>query len=153
LFNLNPIVPGAQIHMKKLSTLLFRREALLRQARLANLAFAFATLQKIATRINCARLAGRVTLKHAAPEAERYWASLTAHDLNQSVIEEHFTDEDLMEMADVVSFVTGNEALDITFAIDELDELFLQPVRRELEREGVTIDRTVAEVEEPRRLE
>ena len=58
-----------------------------------------------------------------------------------------------MEMADVVSFMSGNEALDITFAIDELGELFLQPVRLELEREGVTIDRTVAEVEEPRRLE
>jgi hypothetical protein len=139
--------------MKKLSTLLYRRPALLRQARLANLAFAYATLQKFATRIYHAGLTGRVTLKHAAPQAERYWASLTAHDLNQSLIEEHFTDEDLMEMADVVSFMTANEGLDITFAIDELGELFLQPVRLELEREGVTIDRTVAEVEEPRRLE
>ena len=136
--------------MKKLSTLLSRRPTLLREARLANLAFAYATLQKFAARIHRAGLAGRVTLKHAAPQSERYWASLTAMDGNQSVIEEHFTDEDLMEMADVVSFVTGNEALDLTFAIDELGEIFLQPVRLELESEGVTIDRAGAEVEEPR---
>src|SRR5688500_15637874 len=104
-----------RIPMKKLSTLLVRREAMLRQARLANLAFAFATLQKFSARITRAQLDGRVTLAHAAPQAERYWASLTALDMNQSVIEEHFTDHDVMELADVVSFVAGNEALDITF--------------------------------------
>jgi hypothetical protein len=136
--------------MKKLSTLLSRRAALLRHARHANLAFAYATLQNFATRISRARLSGRVTLKHAAPQAERYWASLTALDHRQSVIEEHFTDEDLMVMADVVSFVTGNEALDITFALDELGELFLLPLRSELEREGITIDRPAVRVEEPR---
>ena len=139
--------------MKKLSTLLARRAALLRHARLANLAFAYATLQNFATRISRARLGGRVTLKHAAPQAERYWATLTALDHSQSVIEEHFTDEDLMEMADVVSFVTGNDALDITFALEDLAEVFLVPLRVELEREGVAIDRAPAHVEEPRRRE
>jgi hypothetical protein len=136
--------------MKKLSTLLFRRPTLLRQARLANLAFAYATLQKFSMRIARARLSGRVTLKHAAPQAERYWASLTALDINQSVIEEHFSDEDLMEMADVVAFVTGNDALDVTFALEDVGDIFLLPLRVELEREGVIIDRPIAHLEEPR---
>jgi len=131
--------------MKKLSTLLSRRRDLLRQARLANLAFAFVTLQKFSRRIDRAQLDGRVTLAHAAPHAERYWASLTALEMNQSVIEEHFTDEDVMELADVVSFTTGNEALDITFDLEDLEELFLRPLREELDREGVVIDQPTAD--------
>jgi len=131
--------------MKKLSTLLSRRRDLLRQARLANLAFAFVTLQKFSLRVTRAQLDGRVTLAHAAPQAERYWASLTALEMNQSVIEEHFTDEDVMELADVVSFTTGNEALDITFDLEDLEELFLRPLREELDREGVIIDQPTAD--------
>ena len=131
--------------MKKLSTLLVRRQTLMRHARLANLAFAYATLQKFSTRIARAQLDGRVTLAHAAPQAERYWASLTALDMNQSVIEEHFTDQDVMELADIVSFAAGNEALDITFELEDLDEIFARPLREELEREGVVIDRPIAD--------
>ena len=51
--------------MKKLSTLLTQRQALLRQARLANLAFAYTTLMEFAHRIARAQLSGRVTLKHS----------------------------------------------------------------------------------------
>jgi nucleotide-binding universal stress UspA family protein len=126
--------------MKKLSTLLAHRQALLRQARLANLAFAYHTLGAFAERIGRARLTGRVTLRHAAPDAERYWASLTALDGSQSVIEEHFSDEDLMDLADVVAFATANDALDITFRLEELGDHFLAPLRAELERAGVSID-------------
>jgi hypothetical protein len=126
--------------MKKLSTLLAQRQALLRRARLANLAFAFHTLSAFVHRIARAQLTGRVSLRHAAPDAERYWASLTALDGNQSVIEEHFADEDLMDLADVVAFITGNETLDITFRLEEISDVFLIPLRSELEREGITID-------------
>ena len=126
--------------MKKLSTLLTQRQALLRQARLANLAFAFAKLSEFGRRIARARLIGSVTLRHAAPHADRYWASLTALDGNQSVIEEHFADEDLMDLADVLAFITGSDALDITFRLEEIEEIFLVPLRVELEREGIVID-------------
>jgi hypothetical protein len=130
--------------MKKLSTLLTQRQALLRHARLANLAFAFSTLRDFERRIARARLSGSVTLKHAAPCADRFWATLTALDGNQSVIEEHFADEDLMDLADVLAFVTGNDALDVTFRLEELAECFLVPLRVELEREGIAIDRSDA---------
>ena len=118
--------------MKKLSTLLSQRQALLRQARLANLAFAYTTLLDFARRITRAQLSGRVVLKPAAPDTDRYWASLTALDCNQSVIEEHFADEDIMDLADVLAFVTGNETLEVTFRLQDLAEAYLVPLRLEL---------------------
>jgi hypothetical protein len=130
--------------MKKLSTLLARRQALLRQARLASLAFAYTTLHDFARRIARAQLSGSVTLRHAAPHADRYWATLTALDGNQSVIEEHFTDEDLMDLADVLGFATGNDAVEISFRLEELADTFLVPLRAELESEGIVIDQTDA---------
>lgn len=126
--------------MKKLSTLLRQRADLLRQARLANLASAYQTLDDLAGRIARARLAGRVTVTHAAPDEERYWPALTALDLSQSVIEEHFTDEDVCELASVLAFTTGEDELELTFPLEDFAELFLAPVRDELEREGVQLD-------------
>ena len=133
--------------MKKLSTLLTRRAALLQQARVANVAFAFATLQKFAERITRGQLSGRVRLTQAEPRAERYWVALIAIERSQAVIEEHFTDRDLMEMADVIAFATGTDALDITFELQDFDGQFLKPLREELEREGIVIDRPTADAE------
>jgi hypothetical protein len=140
----------AEIHMKKLSTLLAQRQAVLRQARLANLAFAYRTLGIFERRIARAQLSGRVLLKPAAPQAERYCASLVALEGNQSVLEEHFSDEDLADLADVLGFICGNESAEITFCLEELEEAFLVPLRVKLEREGVQIDRAASAVETPR---
>jgi hypothetical protein len=79
-------------------------------------------------------------LKSASPEHERYCATLTALETSQSVIEEHFTDEDILELADVLAFLTGNAAADETFRLEEVAEKFLVPLRAELESEGVAID-------------
>ncbi len=133
----------------KLSMLLVQRETLLRQTRLANLAFAYGKLLEFTARIARARLTGTVSLKGAAPDAGRYWASLTALEGNQSVIEEHFTDEDIMNLADVIAFTTGADDLDLTFRIEELAEKFLAPLRGDLERAGVTIDSGAQTVTEP----
>jgi hypothetical protein len=130
--------------MKKLSTLLTQRQALLRHARLANLAFAYTTLRDFERRIARGQLSGSVTLKHAAPQADRYWPTLTANEGSQAVIEEHFGDEDLMVLADVLAFLTANDALDVTFRLEDLSEIFLAPIRVELEREGIAIDRSDA---------
>jgi hypothetical protein len=138
----------AEIIMKKLSTLLAQRQAVLHQARLANLAFAYRTLGTFERRIARAQLSGRVMLKPAAPQAERYWANLVALEGNQSVLEEHFTEEDLMDLADVLGFVTGHESADITFRLEEVAEIFVTPLRVELEREGVKIDERVPVIEE-----
>lgn len=124
----------------KLSTLLSQRHTLLRQARLASLGFAYAKLTDFAGRIARARLNGEVTLRQAAPDAERYCASLTPLEGHQSVIEEHFTDEDIMDLADVVTFLSGEPGVDLNFRLEETAEKFLTPLRAELERQGVIID-------------
>jgi hypothetical protein len=130
--------------MKRLSTLLTQRADLLRQVRLANLALAYATLEKFTLRIRQARLHGLVTLTSPRPEEEQYLATLTALSGAQSVIEEHFVDEDLLELADLVAFVTGRDEPEWTFPIEELGERFLVPLRAELVREGIEIDRADA---------
>jgi hypothetical protein len=123
--------------MKKLSTLLQRRAVLLEQARLANLALAYRTLDDFARRIARGRLVGPVTLEPADTDAGRYWATLTAREGSQAVIEEHFADEDLMDLADIIAFVRGAEEATVTFRLEDFAANFVAPVRAALEREGV----------------
>ena len=93
----------------KLSQLLATRKTIIRQANLANLAYAYATLTRLATRVAAARLHGLVQLRQAGSgdQEEPHWASLTALEGNQSVIEEHFDDDDLMALADAIVFAVG----------------------------------------------
>lgn len=128
--------------MKKLSTLLTQREALLRQTRLANLAYAYQVLRDFAARVARSQLSGRVTLAQVAPEAGRFCATLTAHEASQSVIEEHFTDEDISSLADVVGFLLGHDAFEVAFSLENIGEQFLFPLRTELSREGIVFDAT-----------
>ena len=100
--------------------LLFHRQALLRQARLANLAFACQQLSGYADRIARAGLTGEVRLHETGSESEGYGAALTALQGSQAVIEEHFTDEDLLELAELVAYGTDCELVDSTlFLIDQ----------------------------------
>jgi hypothetical protein len=133
----------------KLSLLLTLRPALLRQAHLAGLAFAYWKLLEFATRIARAQLRGDVHLQQAEAEAGRYWASLTALAGSQSVVEEHFTDEDIMDLADLIASITGETQLDLTFRIEQLAERFVTPLRLQLEQAGVVIDHGNAPVEAP----
>lgn len=126
--------------MKTLTSLLNHRAALLAQARLANLAYAYDVLRRWEHRVTRGALHGSVTVRQAAPEDERYWASLSANDGAQSVLDEHFSEDDVLELADVLAFLTCTPALELTFPLEELPERFLAPLRAELEREGVAID-------------
>lgn len=125
----------------KLSALLSQRRTLLRQARLANLAFAYERLTDYVARVHRAKLTGNVCLRQTAPEADRFWASLTALQGSQAVLEEHFADEDIMDLADVIAYATGETELELTFPIEELQERFLAPVRNRLVAGGVILDR------------
>jgi hypothetical protein len=123
-----------------LAQLLAQREMLLKQTRLANLAYAYSQLHDFAARIARAQLRGRVSLRHAAPEEDLYCATLTALEGNQSVLDEHFTDLDAMDLADVIAFVRGQNSVHLTFRIEEFADKFLAPLRLEIERLGVFID-------------
>ncbi|HLP26421.1 MAG TPA: hypothetical protein VK477_12135 [Acidobacteriota bacterium] len=122
------------------SELLHHREALLRQARLANLAFAFARLSDYAQRIAHAGLRGPATLHEAEPEAERFWPTLTVHHGNQSVIEEHFLDEDIEELDEILLFLEDQGFdVDYTFDLESMPQRHLPALRRELEKAGVLL--------------
>ena len=128
----------------KLSHLLHQREALLRQTRLANLAYAFRRLGDFAARIAAARLCGKVCLQPADPGAERYWPVLTALEGNQSVIEEHFTDEDILELEELIFFVTGEDDTETVFRWEEIGSRFMRPLRRQLMQAGIRLERESA---------
>jgi hypothetical protein len=125
----------------KLSQLLATRKTIIQHANLANLAYAYLTLSRLAERVAAARLHGLVKLRQAGGDQEEpHWASLTALEGNQSVIEEHFDDDDLMALADAIVFAIGGEFSDLEFKIEELPGKYVAPLRRALEKAGIAID-------------
>jgi hypothetical protein len=132
----------------KFHELLHQRDALLRQARLANLAFAHQRLGDFAARIARARLHGEVVLSPADPASDRLWPVLLRQSGHQSVIDEHFTDEDIAELADLLAFVREGDRTELAFLLEELGPRFLPGLRRELEHAGVALDRANAAVED-----
>lgn len=124
----------------KISKLIATHHAIIQQARLANLAQAYVTLRRCAERVHCARLCGLVNLRQPDAAEGRMWASLTALEGSQSVVEEHFCDEELMEFADAVAFARGIELLDITFRIEALMPEFVHPLEAQLKQAGVDFD-------------
>lgn len=124
----------------KLSHLLRQREMLLRQAHLANLAYAYRQLGRFAARIARAQLGGKVRLRFCDPEAGCFWPVLTALERSPAVLEEHFTDEDIADLAELLAFATDDGESDQVFRLEELAERYLRPLRRELEQGGVTLE-------------
>lgn len=118
--------------------LLRQRTALLRQARLANIAFAHERLRILAARIARARLSGEVSLRPADPSADLPWPELIATEGSQAVIEEYFLDDDIFELTDILAFLNGDATPAAhTFRLEELETRFLPALRRELARAGV----------------
>lgn len=124
----------------KLSQLLRGRRQLLQRASLANSAYAYELLGSFAARIARARLQGHVVLKAADPDQEHFCATLTARDGHQSLIEEHFTDEDISDLADAIGYITDDDEVDVEFELQDFAETFLLPLRTALEHAGVIID-------------
>lgn len=120
--------------------LLDDRESLVRQARLANVAFAWQRLADFAARVERAGLRGRAVLVTADPPTDGRWPALNPWSASPAVVAEHFTDEDVVELADVLAFA-GVEPVDgeVRFCFEELAERFIPPLREELQRGGVTV--------------
>jgi hypothetical protein len=97
-------------------------------------------LRRIATRVGRANLRGLVRLHPADPADETFWATLTALEGNQSVIEEQFADQELVELADAMAFATDDDFDQLEFRLEELNEKYVVPLHHVLEMEGVTID-------------
>ena len=130
--------------------LLQQRAVLLRQARLANTAFAHQRLVDFTARLARARLHGLVTLRPGEPAAEQPWPELIALEGSQAAIEEHFLDEDIVELADVLAFLGEDmQSAGLTFRLDELESRFLPRLRRELEEAGITVANEAPPVRDP----
>ncbi len=134
----------------KLSKLLATRHALLRQAHLASLAQAYLSLRGLATRIARADLRGAVRLQPAEPREERYWPTLTALAGSQAQLEEHFSDQDLMELADAVALAIESDFDEIEFDLEDVGQFFVAPLRFALEQAGVTMDLDAERPPQPR---
>ena len=59
---------------------------------------------------------------------------------SQAVLEEHFTDGDVLRLADAVGDVTGRLEFDLTFPLEELASRFLAPLRQQLLQAGIELD-------------
>src|SRR4051812_22342233 len=124
----------------KISKLLATRQSLLRQAHLASLAHAYFTLRRLAARIATVGLRGPVRLQPAEPRDERYSPALTALEGSQARIEEHFSDRDLMQLADAVALAIESDFDEIEFDLEDLEQFFAAPLRFALEQADVMID-------------
>jgi hypothetical protein len=125
----------------KLSALLASRSTILRQAALAHTAASWLALHHASLRIAAAGLHGTVRLRQGDPAGgELPLATLTSESIRPSVLEEHFTDDDLLGLADALAYATDVERVDAEFAIESLGETHAAPLRLRLEQAGVTLD-------------
>jgi hypothetical protein len=123
-----------------LSKLLASRESILARARLANVAFAYVTLNQLAAVVRRGQISGFVRLQQLDEKEERYWATLTALSGSQSVLDEHFSDDDVAAMADAVAIASPGVGLDVTFRLEDLESEYIGPLELALERAGVSLD-------------
>lgn len=129
----------------KFSQLLQQRDALLRQARLANLAFAYDWLQAFAARAARARLRGTFTLRDGDPGEGQPWPTLEAEAASPAVLAEHFLEEDIVELADILAYLHDGERLpERRFRWADFDQALLPALRRELEGAGAPPQERVA---------
>ncbi len=119
--------------------LLHQRDTLLRQARLANVAYAYQRLGEFAARISRARLCGAVAICPGDPAGEQPWPGMAALEGSQAVIEEHFLDEELVELTDILAFLGEDVRTDrLTLRLEDLADRYLPRLRAELLAAGVT---------------
>lgn len=122
----------------KFEELLQNRDTLLHQARLANVAYAYQWLGDFTTRVARAGLRGEVTLRAPDPSEGLRAPRLIAEDFSQSVIEEHFLEEEIAELAAVLAF-SYHAALivELKFRLEDLGNRVLPMLRAELEAAGI----------------
>ncbi len=121
--------------------LLQQRSQLLRQTRLANVAYAYARLEDFGARIERADLRGTATLHPADPSVDRLLPEFTSDEIAESRLEEHFLDEDLAELADLLAFVCEDrQPTAHTFRVERLADQLRPGLRAELEAAGVRME-------------
>jgi hypothetical protein len=122
----------------KFDDLLNYRDELVRHARLANVAYAYQWLTDFSARVAHSGLQGEVVLRAADAEGNPQRASLTAVNFSQAVVQEHFLEAEIAELAAVLAFVhNGGVVVALRFRLEEVAARFLPALRRELEESEV----------------
>ena len=122
----------------KFDDLLNYRDELVRHARLANVAYAYQWLTDFRARIAQSGLRGEVMLRGADAEGHPRRPVLRAVDFSQAVVQEHFLDEEIAELAGVLAFThNGSLIIELKFRLEEIAARFLPALRRELEESEV----------------
>ena len=63
-----------------------------------------------------------------------------AEEGSQAVLDEHFLEEELLDLADLLAFATGTEpGRPLSFRLEEFERRFRSPLRRELEAAGIEL--------------
>lgn len=120
--------------------LLQQRDVLLQQARLANAAYAYQRLAEFAGRIARARLRGAVALRPGDPAGPQPWPGLDARQGSQAVIEEHFLDEEIVELTDILAFLGEDlRSGGVTLRLEDLGARYLPRLKDELVAAGVKL--------------
>ena len=134
----------------KFNELLRHRDLFLRQARLANVAYAYQWLGDFAERIERAGLQGSVTLRGPDSESGRKRAELTANNFSQAVLQEHFLEEEISELHAVLSFVHGAAVIvELQLELDEVASRYLPSLRQVLESAEALPREETSSVEDP----
>lgn len=133
----------------KFKNLLRRRQELLRQARLANVAYAYQWLGDFAERIARAGLHGSVTLRGPDAESGQSEVTLVAEDFSQAVVQEHFLEADIAKLHAVLAFVHGAGIIvELKFELDEIAARYLPSLRQALEAADVLPKEETSSVED-----
>jgi hypothetical protein len=131
---------------------LHQRDALLRQAHLANVAFAYERIDAFGVRTARAQLHGLVWLRPSDPAGGEPWPTLVAVEGSQSALEEHFLEEELVELSDILGFLGEDLNADaFRFRLEELAGRYLPHLRRELAAAGIAPQGEAVPAEDPQR--
>jgi hypothetical protein len=76
-------------------------------------------------------------------------ASLTALTGNQSVIDEHFSDEDVLQLVDSLEFALESNFSELEFELDEMAATYAPPLLEALLCAGVVLDDPLIENNAP----
>ncbi len=132
--------------------LIQQRSQLLKQTRLANVAFAYERLGEFGRRIARANLRGSVTVQPADPSIDRLWPEISSDQISAAVLTEHFLDSDIAELADLLAFVCEDQQPTAhTFAIECLADEVGPALLAELRQAGVAVDGHPSSPEDSRR--
>ena len=133
----------------KFDDLLNYRDELVRHARLANVAYAYQWLTDFSARIAQSGLRGQVMLRSADAEGNPVRPLLFAEDFSQSVVQEHFLEAEIAELAQVLAFVhQGSLIIELKFRLEEVGSRFLPALRRELEESDVSPEEPASSIDD-----